>query len=82
VRKTLVGALAGLLGGAILAPLLLRVAVTVVRWLQEPVLRVEDWVIYVSVVVGAGAGAVTGALVGLSGAVVAALRERHPSTPG
>jgi hypothetical protein len=83
VRKTLVGALIGLLGGAVLTPLLLRVAVAVVGWLLEPpTMRIEHGVIYLGVVLGTSAGAVTGALVGLAGAVVAALRERHPSTPG
>jgi hypothetical protein len=81
VRKTLVGALIGLLGGAVLTPLLLRVSVAVVRSVLEPPMRIEHGVIYLSVVLGASAGAVTGALVGLAGAVVAALRERHLSAP-
>jgi hypothetical protein len=75
VLRTVVGAVAGLVVGVLLAAGLLRTAWVVVRWQTAPkVFLMEHWVIYLGVLLGAGFGAVCGALAGLAGAVARALR--------
>ncbi len=74
--RTLVSSFVGMLLGALLAAVLLRGTVAVVRWTVEPLMAVEHWVIYVGILLGAGFGAVSGAVVGLAGVVVRTIRER------
>jgi hypothetical protein len=81
IRATL-AALAGLLLGAAAAPSLVWLASL---WLNAqpsaPVMLVDRWVIYLTLVLGAGFGALTGAVVGMAGAVAAALRRREADSP-
>ena len=58
--------LLGSLLGALLAAIVLRATVAVVRLTIEPEMAVEHWVIYLSVVLGAGFGSLSGAVVGLA----------------
>jgi hypothetical protein len=87
IRAT-VAALVGLLAGATLAAALVWLAMHWLRGQTAPKsYEVEHWVVYVTLVVGAGLGAVSGAVIGLAGAVSAALRRREssatpPTPPG
>jgi hypothetical protein len=77
--RTTVCAFAGLLVGIAMTALVLRGTNVVVGWMTAPqVFRIEYTVIYQTVVLGAGFGAVCGALVGLAGVVARAGRERPP----
>jgi hypothetical protein len=67
--------------GALLAGVLLRATVAVVRWTVEPAMAVEHWVFYVGVLMGAGFGSVSGAVTGLAGVVARAARERQQRVP-
>ena len=79
--KALVSTLVGLVAGVALTAGLLRGTNAVVNRLKAPkVFEMEPNTIYVSVVLGAGFGAVSGALVGLAGAVARAGRE-PPTRP-
>lgn len=64
LRATLT-AVAGAISGAALAALLLWLTSLALAWRTAPeTFRIEHGVIYVSVVLGAGFGAVAGALIG------------------
>jgi hypothetical protein len=78
--RTAVGALVGTLAGLAVAALILRTAWSFLAWRTAPRLfEVEHGVIYLALVLGAGFGALCGALAGLAGAVLRAWRERPPS---
>ena len=79
--KAVVGALVGLVAGVAVTAGLLRGTNAVVNRLKGKVLEMEPGTIYVSVVLGAGFGAVSGALVGLAGAVARAGREPPAAPP-
>jgi hypothetical protein len=79
--RTLVSSLIGTFLGALLAAVLLRATVAVVRWTVEPVMAVEHWVIYVGILIGAGFGSVSGAMVGLVGVITKAGHERVQRSP-
>jgi hypothetical protein len=77
------GAVVGLLAGVLCVAGLLPLAWWAVNaLLAPPALRMEHGVIYLSLVLGAGLGAVCGALAGVAGVVRRALRDRQlpPST--
>jgi hypothetical protein len=81
VGKAVVGAVVGLLAGVAVTAGLLRGTNVVVNRLKGKVFEMEPGTIYVSVVLGAGFGAVSGALAGLAGAVARAGRERSTAPP-
>jgi hypothetical protein len=69
--------LVGLLAGAGLTALVLRVTFAVVARIKDPLLfEVEPWVIYLCVVLGTGFGALCGTLTGLSAAILNEWRRR------
>jgi hypothetical protein len=70
-----------MLFGALLAAVLLRATVAVVRWTVEPAMAVEHWVIYLGVLMGAGFGSLSGAVAGLAGVVARAAHERNQRSP-
>jgi hypothetical protein len=75
--RTALGALAGTLAGLGMAVLILGVAWWVNTWRTAPrVFEMEHWAIYLSLILGAGFGAVCGALAGLASAVLRTWRER------
>jgi hypothetical protein len=87
MSRATVGALVGLLLGATAAPALVWLATL---WLNaqpnKPTFLVDHWVIYLTLVLGAGFGALSGAVIGLAGAITVALRRRDsvsgaPSSP-
>jgi hypothetical protein len=78
--RTAVAALVGTLAGLVVAALVLRLAWSFLAWRTAPrVFEVEHGVIYLTLVLGAGFGAVCGALAGLAGALLRGWRERPPS---
>jgi hypothetical protein len=79
--KVVLGSLVGLLLGVGCVAGLLPATVGVIRLGQSPALQVEHWVYYVCVTIGAAAGALCGALTGMTAAIVRVLREPpHPRT--
>jgi hypothetical protein len=79
VIRTALGAVLGLLAGVAAAAGLLYATRQALRWATAPkIFEMEHWVIYVGVLLGAGFGAVSGALAGLAGVLGRAGRERPP----
>ena len=75
--------IAGALAGIAFVVVLLRLTNVVLHWMTAPkVFEIEHGTIYLTVVLGAGFGAVCGALIGTVGTIVRALRERTPSGGG
>jgi hypothetical protein len=69
--RPLLGGVAGLLAGAGLTALILRLTWSIVARIKEPVVfEIEPTVIYQSVVLGAGFGAVCGTLCGMTAAML------------
>jgi hypothetical protein len=69
VRSTLT-ALAGTFLGAALAALLVWLTSLVLAWrTASETFKIDHWVIYLCVVLGAGFGGVAGAVVGVSGRI-------------
>jgi hypothetical protein len=62
MRRAVLGAVVGMLAGILAVSLLLPAAAWVVRLLLDPPMLMERWVIFVSLVLGAGFGAVCGTL--------------------
>jgi hypothetical protein len=82
LRTTLL-TLAGALAGIAVVVVVLRLTNVVLHWMTAPkVFEIEHGTIYLTVVLGAGFGAVCGALIGTVGAIVRTLRERPPTTGG
>ncbi len=76
LRTTLM-TLAGMLAGIALVVVILRLTNVVHHWMTSPkVFEIEHGTLYLSVVLGAGFGAVCGALIGAVGAIVRTWRER------
>jgi hypothetical protein len=74
-------ALAGTLAGIVVVVLVLCLTNVVLRFMTPPKLfEMEHRTIYLTVVLGAGFGAVCGGLIGAAGAFVRALRERPPTS--
>jgi hypothetical protein len=81
MRRTLLCALAGLFAGVALTSVLLRTALAVMRWVTAPkIFEMEHGVIYQGLILGAGFGAVTGALVGLAGVVYRSTSDASPKS--
>jgi hypothetical protein len=81
MSKVIYTAILGMIAGDILAMILLGGAVVVLRaGPNEPALALEHWVIYFSLILGAGFGSVCGALAGLAGALIEAQQghSHHP----
>ncbi len=77
--RTTLAAIAGMLAGLAATVGVLRGAAAVLAWATAPqVFTIEHGVIYTTLVLGAGFGAVCGTLIGLGGAVVRARRDRSP----
>ncbi len=77
--RPLVGAVAGVVAGVAVTALLLRGTFGFVGRTEEKIFEIDRWVYYVTVVVGAGFGALCGTLTGLTAALV---REwRRSRTP-
>jgi hypothetical protein len=76
--RPLLGGVAGLLAGAGLTALVLRLAYSVVARLKEPlVFEVDPWVIYLTLVLGTGFGALCGTLIGMTAAILREWRRSH-----
>jgi hypothetical protein len=81
--RTTVGAALGTLAGVLAAALLLLATRQVLRWATAPkIFEMEHSVIYTGVLLGAGFGAVSGALAGLAGVLGRAPREDPPVSGG
>jgi hypothetical protein len=76
MTKVIVGSFLGLVLGVACVAVLLPLSIWVVRRIDDPVMRVDQWVYYLCIVVGAAAGAVCGALSSATAAVIRALRDR------
>jgi hypothetical protein len=75
--RTTMMTLAGMLAGVALVGVILRLTNVVHHWMTSPkVFEIEHGTLYLTVVLGAGFGGVCGALIGATGAIVRALRER------
>jgi hypothetical protein len=75
--RTILLALAGLAAGVLVAAGLLGATAAVLRWQTEPlVFKVKHDVIYLGILLGAGFGAVTGAVAGLAHVLDRAWRQR------
>jgi hypothetical protein len=82
VRTTLL-TLAGALTGIVFVVVILSLTNVVLRWMASPrIFEIEHGTVYLTIMLGAGFGAVCGALIGAAGAVVRALRERPPTSGG
>ena len=69
--RPLLGAVVGLLAGAGLTGLALRVTWSVIARIKDPLLyEIDPWVIHLTVVLGAGFGALCGTLAGMTSAVL------------
>jgi hypothetical protein len=62
MRRAVLGAVVGMLAGVLAVALLLPAAAWAVRLLLEPPMHMERWVIFVSLVLGAGFGALCGTI--------------------
>jgi hypothetical protein len=83
VIRTALGAALGVLLGVLVAAGLLLATRQVLRWATAPkIFAMEHGVIYIGVLLGAGFGAVSGALAGLASTLVRAVRERPPASAG
>jgi hypothetical protein len=72
------GAAVGLVSGIALAVLLLFFGPTIVRWTTGVTdVALEQWVVYLCLLLGGGFGATTGALIGIA-AALAASRSASP----
>jgi hypothetical protein len=79
--RTILLTLAGLLLGIGLVVVILLATNRVIRWITAPkIFEIEYGVLYLTVVLGAGFGAVCGALVGLAGVISRILRDRPPTS--
>ena len=74
---TTLAALAGTLAGLGGTVVVLSITHAVLNWMNAPIaFKIEHSVVYTTLVHGAGFGAVCRALVGLTGAIIRALRDR------
>ncbi len=81
-RTTLL-TIAGALAGIAIVVAILFVTNLVIRWITAPrVFEIEYGVLYLTVILGAGFGAVCGALIGVAGVIERIPRERMRSNGG
>jgi hypothetical protein len=77
LTKALLGAVLGVVCGAVASVVLLAAGPWLLRWIQGgPRFAVEHWVYYIGFILGAGLGGLIGALVGATGALLHALKTR------
>ena len=77
--RPLLGAVAGLLAGAGLTALILRLCCAVIARIKEPLLfEIEPTVIYQTMVLGTGFGALCGTLTGMTAALLREWRRVRP----